>query len=120
MNQSPAARPTAQEARVGQPRSSPRWVRIVNQTRNLSPIVRRKDGERLVRLERAEWIAADQLRLTANAANRASAAEAAIGYDNAAAQMVRSENELRHVPMVGPNVRKIASEFCLLKGQTPK
>ena len=105
---------------MGQPRSSPRWVRIVNQTRNLSPIVRRKDGERLVRLERAEWIAADQLRLTANAANRASAAEAAIGYDNAAAQMVRSENELRHVPMVGPNVRKIASEFCLLKGQTPK
>jgi len=114
MNQSPAARPTAQEARVGQPRSSPRWVRIVNQSRNLSPIVRRKDAERLVRLERAEWIAADQLRLTANAANRTAATEAAIGYDNAAAQMVRSEKELRQTPMVGPNVRKIASELCLI------
>jgi len=114
MNQSPAARPTAQEARVGQPRSSPRWVRIVNQSRNLSPIVRRKDAERLVRLERAEWIAADQLRLTANAANRTAATEAAIGYDNAAAQMVRSQKELRQTPMVGPNVLKIASELCLI------
>jgi hypothetical protein len=89
-------------------------VRIVNQTRNLSPIVRRKDGERLVRLERAEWVAEDQLRLTANAANRTAATEAAIGYDNAAAQMVRSQKELRQTPMVGPNVRKIASELCLI------
>ena len=113
MNQSPAARPTAQEARVGQPRSS-RWARIVNQSRNLSPIVRRKDAERLVRLGRAEWIAADQLRLTANAVNRTAAAAAAIGYAAAAAQIVRSEKELRQTPMVGPNVRKIASELCLI------
>src|ERR1035438_9529058 len=109
-----AARPThSQEARVGQPRSS-RWARIVNQSRNRSPLVRHKDGERLVRLGRAEWVAADQLRLTANAANRTAATEAAIGYDNAAAQMVRSEKELRQTPMVGPNVRKIASELCLI------
>ena len=110
-----AARPThSQEAREVNLGASPRWVRIVNQTRNLSPIVRRKDGERLVRLERAEWVAEDQLRLTANAANRTAATEAAIGYDNAAAQMVRSQKELRQTPMVGPNVRKIASELCLI------
>jgi hypothetical protein len=110
-----AARPThSQEAREGNLGASPRWARIVNQSRNRSPLVRHKDGERLVRLGRAEWVAADQLRLTANAANRTAATEAAIGYDNAAAQMVRSEKELRHVPMVGPLVRKIASELCLI------
>ena len=110
-----AARPThSQEAREGNLGASPRWARIVNQSRNRSPLVRHKDGERLVRLGRAEWVAADQLRLTANAANRTAATEAAIGYDNAAAQMVRSEKELRHVHMVGPLVRKIASELCLI------
>ena len=87
-----AARPThSQEAREGNLGASPRWARIVNQSRNRSPLVRHKDGERLVRLGRAEWVAADQLRLTANAANRTAATEAAIGYDNAAAQMVQSK-----------------------------
>lgn len=77
----PAARPEHQ-ARGGQPRSNPRWVRTVNPVLNQSPTLRRKDAERLVRLGRAEWVASDQIRLVmSDPQNRAAAALAAGTYN---------------------------------------
>src|ERR1039458_2824422 len=68
------------EAQVGQPRSK-RSAKIVNQVENRSPMIRRKDAERLVRLGRAEWVAEDQLRLVfSHPVNQRAAEVAAIGY----------------------------------------
>lgn len=103
MSGPPGGRLDSQEAREGQPRSNPRWAVIVNPILNQSPRIRRKDAERLVAQGRAEWVASDQLRLVAaHSANRANASAAAVGYNNAAAALVRSADELRHVPIIRP------------------
>lgn len=76
----PAARPVPQEACGEQPRSNgnnPRWARIVNPVLNQSPVIRRKDANRLVKQGRAAWVSPDQLRLDlAHLANQRAAAQA--------------------------------------------
>jgi len=107
MTPPPAARPASQEAHEGQPRSSrnPRWVRITNPAMNQSPVIRRKDANCLVAQGRAEWVAADQLRLNlSHYANRANVAAAAYYYNRAVAKLVRSIAELRHIPVVRPEI----------------
>jgi hypothetical protein len=65
------------------------------------PVIRRKDAARLVSQGRAEWVAADQLRLVmSHPKNRANAAAEATAYHRAAAMTIRNANELRHVPIV--------------------
>ena len=91
------------EAR-GDPRSrrNARYVRVVNQVRNGSPIVRRRDAEALVAHGRAEWIGQDQVRLiVAHPLNKAEAAAAAEHYHGAVNRTVRSVAELRHIPLAG-------------------
>ncbi len=100
MNGPSAARLNDQEARGGKPRGSTRWVRIVNQVRNQSPVIRRKDANRLVALKRAEWVAADQIRLVlSHPANRRDATMAAIGYEWPAGKII-TRRELRNIPIV--------------------
>jgi hypothetical protein len=74
----------------------------VNQVRNASPVIRRKDAAALVYFGRAEWVGADQVRLVvSHPENRRESAAAAVAYSEAAAVMVRGTDELRHIPMVG-------------------
>jgi hypothetical protein len=83
-------------------------VRIVNQVRNASPIVRRKDAQYLVNFGRAEWVGSDQVRLIPlHPANRAEMVEAACAYDCASKVLVRSVNELRHIPMTGDPMKAL-------------
>ena len=83
----PAASPESQEACGGQPRGSgnnPKWARIINPVLNQSPVIRRKDANRLVNQGRAAWVARDQVRLNlTDRANGRAAAQAASGYESA-------------------------------------
>jgi hypothetical protein len=101
----PATQPEIQEARGGKPQGNPKRARITNPVLNQSPVIRRKDAERLVSRGRAEWVAADQLRLVmSHPQNRENAAAAATEYNRAAAVLVRSAAELRHVPVLRPQI----------------
>jgi len=52
-------------------------VRIINPVLNQSPVIRRKDADRLVNQERAAWVSPDQLRLDlAHPGNQRAAAQA--------------------------------------------
>lgn len=82
----PAAQAALQEARGGSPGANPRWALIVNPVLNESPVLRRKDAERLVSTRRAEWVSLDpknlQLRLVlGHPANQSAARAAAAGYN---------------------------------------
>ena len=83
----PGSGPAPQEARGVQPRGSsnnPRWVRIINPVLNQSPVIRRKEGDRLVNQGRAAWVSVDQLRLNlSHEANQRAAVRAARGYESA-------------------------------------
>jgi hypothetical protein len=84
MNGTPA-RPESQETRGEQPQSrrNPRWARIVNPVLNQSPVIRRKDADRLVSLGRADWVASDQLRLMlSHPANLDAIDKASKGYND--------------------------------------
>jgi hypothetical protein len=99
----PRERPEDQDARGGSSGANANWVRIVNPALNGSPLIRRRDGNRLVQLQRAEWVGADQLRLvTSHPINRMNAAAAAAQYARAAETLVKSVAESRHVPIVFP------------------
>jgi hypothetical protein len=72
----------------------------VNQVLNQSPIIRRKDAERLVLIGRAEWVGSDQLRLVlSHPSNCIGAAIAARGYEWPAGK-IPDARELRHIPIV--------------------
>jgi len=72
--------PVLQEACGGQPRgngSNAKWVRIINPILNQSPVIRRKDADRLVNQGRAALVSPDQLRLDlGHPANQRAAAQA--------------------------------------------
>lgn len=101
MKPAPAPRPN-KNISGGKPQSSGKRARIVNPILNQSPKIRLKDAERLISQGRAEWVAPLQLRLVAShRANQINARAAAVGYDRAAAVLVRSTAELRHIPLIG-------------------
>lgn len=113
MSPLPAARPETQEARRGDSGGSgnetrnPRFIRVSNAAWNGRPVMHREDAERYVARGRAVWLrnlgdGLDQIRLlVAHPRNRAASTEAALGYDRAAAVMIRPE-ELIHVPILLP------------------
>ena len=105
MNAPTPARAVTQEACGGQPRGSgnnPKWARIVNPVLNQSPVIRRKDAERLVTQKRALWVSTDQLRLNlVHEGNQREAAGAAAGYEWPSGKVV-TVRELLNIGVVRP------------------
>lgn len=101
----PAARPI-QEACGGKPRGNggnPKWARIVNPMLNQSPMLRRKDAERLVSLGRAMWVSHDQLRLDpTHPVNEHNATVAARGYEWPTGKILPTAQEFRNIPVLMP------------------
>ena len=115
----PGIRPRSQEACGELPRGNgnPRWVRIVNPVLNRSPVIRRKDANRLVAQGRAAWVSADQLRLNlAHPANQRAAARAAAGYEWPVDKVVTAR-ELLNVGVVRPE-KALGGAPCRHKSAT--
>jgi hypothetical protein len=112
----PATRPETQEARGGYTRGrqqacgNPAYVRVSNPLWNGRRVIRRKDATNYVTAGRAVWLRnrgddLDQIRLLAShPKNRAVSIEAAAAYNRAVAVMVRSPEELIHVPVLMPDI----------------
>ena len=104
----PAAGSETQEARGGQPRGStnnPKWVRIINSVMNQSPVIRRKDADRLVNQGRAAWVAPDQVRLDLAHPTNQRAAEQARGWEQNHTPSFDRDRISQELRLYGPHAK---------------